>query len=147
MRHLVIKAERFDVQKEALTRQLRNWRLNEPSEHAIYYTSYLLSTPYWTNEEAEEALEGIPIWRMLAGDKLGIQAADVQAFIPELLYSLHIETLIHGNATKEEALTLVRVVQENLGSKPLDYNSIIGARSLLLPDGTHGVICLLTYVR
>jgi insulysin len=81
---------------------------------------------------------------MLVADKLGIQAADVQAFIPELLYSLHIETLIHGNATKEEALTLLRIVQENLGSIPLDYDSIIGARSLLLPGGTRHFMCPLT---
>lgn len=81
---------------------------------------------------------------MLVADKLGIQAADVQAFIPELLCSLHIETLIQGNATKEEALTLLRVVQETLGGRPLDYDSIIGARSLLLPGGTHRFICSLT---
>jgi insulysin len=67
MRHLVIKKERFDVQKDALARQLRNWRLNEPSEHAIYYTSYLLTARYWTNEELEKALEGIRICSDVGG--------------------------------------------------------------------------------
>jgi insulysin len=81
---------------------------------------------------------------MLVVDKLGIQAADVQAFIPELLHSLHFETLIHGNATKNEALRLLRVVQENLGSRPLDYDTIIGARSLFLPGSTCHFMCSLT---
>jgi insulysin len=67
---------------------------------------------------------------------LGIQAEDVQAFIPELLSNLHIETLIHGNATKEDALKLTRIVEENLGAKPLDFESVEGTRSLLLPTGT-----------
>jgi insulysin len=67
---------------------------------------------------------------------LGIQAEDVQAFIPELLSNLHIETLIHGNATKEDALKLTRVVEENLGAKSLDFESVEGTRSLLLPTGT-----------
>ena len=67
MRHLVVKKERFDVLKDALTRQLRNWRLNEPSDHAAYYTSYLVTTPYWSNEEAEEALDGIPIFSNVGG--------------------------------------------------------------------------------
>jgi insulysin len=81
---------------------------------------------------------------MSVSDRLGIQAADVQAFIPEILSSLHIETLIHGNTTKEEALALSRVVQETLEFKPLDYDSIIGPRSLLLPHGTRCFMCSLT---
>jgi insulysin len=66
---------------------------------------------------------------------LGIQAQDVQDFIPELLSNLHVETLIHGNATKEDAFRLTRIVQENLGAKPLDFESVEGTRSLILPPG------------
>lgn len=48
---------------------------------------------------------------------------------------MHVETLIHGNATKEDALKLTRIVEDNLGAKPLDFESVEGTRSLLLPPG------------
>src|SRR5271169_3515085 len=65
----------------------------------------------------------------------GIQPREVQDFIPELLSNLHVETLIHGNATKEDAFRLTRIVQENLGAKPLDFENVEGTRSLILPPG------------
>jgi len=67
-------------------------------------------------------------------DVLGIKPRDVQAFIPELLSNLHYESLIHGNATKEDAFKLTRIVQDNLGAKPLDLESFDGTRSLILPE-------------
>jgi secreted Zn-dependent insulinase-like peptidase len=60
----------------------------------------------------------------------------VQAFIPELLSYLHIESLCHGNATKEDALRLTRIVEENLGAKPLEFEKLDGVRSLILPSGS-----------
>jgi len=54
-------------------------------------------------------------------------------FIPDLLSHLHLEALIHGNATKEDALKLTRIIQETLGTKQLDIENVEGTRSLLLP--------------
>jgi insulysin len=59
MRHLVVKPERFDVVKDSLLRQLQNWKLNAPHEHAMHYTRYLLMTRAWTTEEKEAALQGL----------------------------------------------------------------------------------------
>jgi len=59
----------------------------------------------------------------------------VQAFIPELLSSLYLESLVHGNATKEDALKLTRIVQENLGAKLIESDKLEGTRSLILPPG------------
>src|SRR5579859_3431160 len=134
MRNHVVKQERFAVIKDSLLRQLQNWKLNAPYDHAMYYTKYLLTSRQWTNEEKEEALKGM----LLSFGPLiclEIQAQDVQAFIPELLSNLHIEALIHGNATKDDAFKLTRIVEENLGAKPLDFDSVEGTRSLLLPHG------------
>ena len=58
MQHLVVKKERFDVFKDALLRELKDWKLSDPGEHAHYYTGYLLTTGQWTNDEAIQALEG-----------------------------------------------------------------------------------------
>jgi len=59
MRHLIVKPERFDVVKDALLRQLQNWKLNAPYDHAMHYTKYLLTTGQWTTDEKETALQGI----------------------------------------------------------------------------------------
>ena len=58
MRHLEVKQERFNVVKDSLLRQLQNWKLNAPYDHAMHYTKYLLTTRQWTNSEKEEALKG-----------------------------------------------------------------------------------------
>jgi insulysin len=73
---------------------------------------------------------------------LGIEPKDIQAFIPELLSNLHIEALIHGNANKEDAFKLTRIVEENLGAKPLDFESMEGTRSLILPHGNFPLQCM-----
>ena len=64
MRHLVVKQERFEVVKDSLLRQLQNWKLNAPYDHAMHYTTYILSTRQWTNEENEQALIGDIILRL-----------------------------------------------------------------------------------
>jgi len=58
MRHHVVKHERFNVIKDALLRQIQNWKLNAPYEHAMNYAKYLSTTRQWTNDEKEEALQG-----------------------------------------------------------------------------------------
>jgi insulysin len=63
MRHLVVRKERFDVIKDGLLRQLQNWKLNAPYDHAMYYTKYILTTRQWTNAEKEAALKGLIIHR------------------------------------------------------------------------------------
>jgi secreted Zn-dependent insulinase-like peptidase len=70
---------------------------------------------------------------------LEIKPKDVQAFIPELLSNLHYESQIHGNASKEDAFKLTRIVQDNLGARPLDIESFEGTLSLILPEGI--VLC------
>lgn len=59
MRHLVVKQERFNVVKDYRLRQLQNWKLNAPYDHAMHYTKYLLTTRQWTKDEKEEALKGL----------------------------------------------------------------------------------------
>ena len=70
---------------------------------------------------------------------LEIQPKDVQAFIPELLSNLYYESQIHGNASKEDAFKLTRIVQDHLGARPLDIESFKGTLSLILPKG---ILCV-----
>jgi insulysin len=61
MRNHVVKQERFDVIKESMVRSLQNWKLNAPYDHAMHYLKYLVTTGQWTNEEKQEALNGL-LW-------------------------------------------------------------------------------------
>ncbi len=37
---------------------------------------------------------------------------DVEQFVPKLLKSLHIEALLHGNLTEDQAIRMVKLVEE-----------------------------------
>ena len=56
--HFIVDPKRFDVFKELLTRQLHNFRAEQPYSHAVYYGDVLLDSLVWTKEELAEALNG-----------------------------------------------------------------------------------------
>jgi secreted Zn-dependent insulinase-like peptidase len=64
----------------------------------------------------------------------------VQDFISELLSTLYVEALVHGNATRDDAFRLTRIVQENLGAKALDVANVEETRPLMLPPSTSNCI-------
>ncbi|KAJ8317306.1 hypothetical protein KUTeg_005210 [Tegillarca granosa] len=51
--------KRFEIWKEMYSRSLKNFNAEQPHQHAIYYTSVLMSEVYWTKEELLEALDDI----------------------------------------------------------------------------------------
>nr|KAG5698799.1 hypothetical protein BaRGS_032218 [Batillaria attramentaria] len=53
----VVDPQRFDIIKEAYERGLRNFRAEQPHQHAVYYTSVLMSEVVWTKDELLQALE------------------------------------------------------------------------------------------
>lgn len=59
MRHLVVKKERFMVIKDAVLKRVQNWKMDDPYDHARFYSMYLLTSRVWTYDETEEALKGI----------------------------------------------------------------------------------------
>ena len=137
MRYLVVDFDRFNAVKDSFLRALTNEQLSSPYERAIKLTQYILTSRYWGNDEliwAVKSLGTIPCLSQSL-NLLGIKANDVQTFIPKLLSKLHLETLVVGSTTKERALDMSNIVQEILGAKPLDLDSIDGSRSLLIPAG------------
>uniref|UniRef100_A0A914XIB4 Insulin-degrading enzyme n=1 Tax=Plectus sambesii TaxID=2011161 RepID=A0A914XIB4_9BILA len=85
---------RFDVLKENFIRSIRNFKQDQPYAQAVFYTSLLLSERLWSKEQLLSVADGVSL------DSL-------KRFIPEMLSALHIEALVHGNVTKEDALGLV----------------------------------------
>lgn len=62
MNHLTkftVDHKRFEIQKELLTRQLRNFKAEQPHTHAMYYVTVLMDNVIWTKEELALALDGV----------------------------------------------------------------------------------------
>ncbi len=54
-----VNDKQFEIEKEVLTRQLRNFKAEQPHTHAKYYLSLLTDNMAWTKEELASAVEGI----------------------------------------------------------------------------------------
>uniref|UniRef100_A0A3B3DJ11 Insulin degrading enzyme n=1 Tax=Oryzias melastigma TaxID=30732 RepID=A0A3B3DJ11_ORYME len=71
--------------------------------------------------------------------KMDVSLPRLKAFIPQLLSRLHIEALIHGNITKESALSMMQMVEDTLIEhahiKPLLPSQLIRYREVQVPDG------------
>ncbi|CAH0553954.1 unnamed protein product [Brassicogethes aeneus] len=122
-----IDPKRFAIYKENYIRNLKNFNAEQPYQHAVYYLSVLLTEHAWTKQELLAAVDQVTI------DKL-------EVFIPQMLSKMHIECLIHGNANKEKALKLVKVVEDHLTStlnmSPLLPRQLLLNRELKLEDGS-----------
>ncbi|XP_076831395.1 insulin-degrading enzyme isoform X2 [Brachyhypopomus gauderio] len=121
-----IDEKRFDIIKEAYMRSLNNFRAEQPHQHAMYYLRLLMTEVAWTKDELKEALEDVTLPRL-------------KAFIPQLLSRLHIEALLHGNITKQSALSMMQMVEDTLiehaHTKPLLPSQLIRYREVQVPDG------------
>lgn len=122
MRSLEIKVDRFAVVKERLLEEYQNWDYQEPFRQIGDYTDWLTSATGWINEQY---LAEVP----------HLTASDIQQFYPQLLREVHIETLVHGNLYKEDALRLTQLVESSLKSHPLPSSQWPVQRSLVLPEG------------
>ncbi|XP_026869909.2 insulin-degrading enzyme isoform X1 [Electrophorus electricus] len=121
-----IDEKRFDIIKEAYMRSLNNFRAEQPHQHAMYYLRLLMTEVAWTKDELKEALDDVTLPRL-------------KAFIPQLLSRLHIEALLHGNITKQSALSMMQMVEDTLiehaHTKPLLPSQLIRYREVQVPDG------------
>ncbi|XP_070209984.1 insulin-degrading enzyme-like [Littorina saxatilis] len=123
-----ISPQRFDIIKEAYERGLKNFRAEQPHQHAVYYTTVIMSEVVWTKDELLSALEDVT-------------AEKLQAFIPQLLSLLYVEGLIYGNVTKQKAAEIVTmledILKENCKTKPLVPSLHRRHREVQLPDGCY----------
>ncbi|KAI7866288.1 Metalloenzyme, LuxS/M16 peptidase-like protein [Spinellus fusiger] len=118
--------ERFKLLKDQLGRSYKNFALEPPYQHALYYLSYLTQDKMWSNEEKLRELENI-------------SAQDIQDFHPTIMSYLHLEALVHGNIVKEDAEKMLASVLDTLNPKALLPSQMIGHRSLMIPEGTKWV--------
>ncbi|KAF8947270.1 Insulinase (Peptidase M16) [Haplosporangium gracile] len=126
MMTLEINPERFHLIQDQMDRMYKNFKLEAPHQHAMYYMSYLTQEKLWTQEEKLAELKDLT-------------PADIQAFYPALLARLHIEGLVHGNMAAVDALKAGTIIEEGLAPKSLVPSELLSQRSHLLPEDCKAV--------
>jgi insulysin len=126
MRDLQVDPNRFEIIKERLSRGLKNWDLQQPYSQVGEYTKWLNSQKSFINHEVQSELPHLT-------------SADIQQFYPNLLRQMHIETLVHGNLYKEDALKLGDFIEATLKPRPLPQTQWPVQRSLVFPPGANYV--------
>ncbi|KAG8980709.1 Insulinase (Peptidase M16), partial [Tulasnella sp. 427] len=129
IKDLEVKEDRFNVLKEKLRQEYVNVALGQPYHTSDYYARYLLSPKIWTPAEKLEELDSL-------------RPEDVKLHMRELLARTHIQALVHGNLIKDEAIEIVKLAEDTLGSRALTASELILDRSLLLPESSNYVLQL-----
>lgn len=121
LKNFTVKPDRFQVIKEELARTYRNTNM-KPLKQSSYLRLCVLKEKAWKVEDKLKHL-------------LDFGPEELQEFIPQLFNEIFVEALVHGNMTREEALSLGEVVSSSLpngglppGKKPRD-------RVISLPKG------------
>jgi insulysin len=122
MRDLDVKQDRFEIIRERLLRGLKNWGYQQPYNQVGEYTRYLNSEKGYMNDFFLAEIDHLT-------------AADVQQFYPLLLRQMHIETFVHGNLYKEDALKLSDLIEKTLKPRALAQTQWPISRQLVLPAG------------
>ncbi|KAG9229732.1 Metalloenzyme, LuxS/M16 peptidase-like protein [Amylocarpus encephaloides] len=126
MRDLEINVERFEIIKERLARGLKNWDYQQPYNQVGEFTRWLNSEKTYITEQT---LTELP----------HLTANDIQQFYPHLLRQMHIETFVHGNLYKEDALKLSDLIEAILKPRVLPQTQWPVKRSLIFPPGANYV--------
>ncbi|KAG0046086.1 Insulinase (Peptidase M16) [Gryganskiella cystojenkinii] len=126
MKNLEINPDRFRLIQDQMDRMYKNFKLEAPHQHAMYYMSYLTQEKLWTQEEKLAELHDVT-------------PEDIAAFYPQLLARLHIEGLVHGNMAAAEALKAGEIIEQGLCPKSLVPSELLSQRSHILPSHSKAV--------
>ncbi|KAG4071853.1 hypothetical protein HA402_006014 [Bradysia odoriphaga] len=110
--------KRFEIIKEQLMRALKNFKAEQPYQHAVYFLALLLTEHAWTKQELIDAVALITIERL-------------QQYIKDFLSRMHVECFIHGNVNKQKALDLAGLVEKKLDSTHANVLPLL-SRQLML---------------
>ena len=124
VKELEIQPDRFEIEKERLSRSYKNWDFQQPYYQISDFTRWLVSekgfvVPQYTSELPH------------------VQLADVQSFGRELLSQSYIEILAHGNLHRDEAKKVADLVEETLHPRPLPKSQWPLKRNVIVPSGSN----------
>lgn len=92
-----IKEPLFDRMKDKLMKQYQNFLFAQPYQHAFFAADLCLENTKWSIEEKMMALQAITI-------------QDVIDFSRRLLKRFHLEVLVHGNVSSDEAKQIADII-------------------------------------
>ncbi|CAD7699759.1 unnamed protein product [Ostreobium quekettii] len=121
MTNFKIEAKSFSNVHEMVVRKYQNAHVKS-AKHAHYLRLLILSPLSVQNGEILQELSKL-------------QPQDVMGFVTEFLSKIHVEVLVHGNHTAEEALALARNARSQLGTGILEAKDREATQCLKLPEG------------
>lgn len=124
MLKLEIRNDRFDIVKERLSRGYRNWELQQPYTQVGDYISWLTSEHDFVVDQLHTELPAITV-------------EATREFHKQLISQMHIETYVHGNLYKEDALKLTGAIENILKPRMLSKEQLPIIRSLVFPPGSN----------
>ncbi|TPX51820.1 hypothetical protein SeMB42_g00517 [Synchytrium endobioticum] len=130
MKNFHVDSKRFQVLKERHERLYRNFKMETPTQHALYWTTYMLQEKLWTNEEKLEEISNI-------------KEDEVANFVQEFFNHFYIEAVVHGNVEEKDALKWANIFDEAFQTRPLPLlqrHALL--RSQTLPQGSHTILSL-----
>jgi len=101
----------FERIKEERSKLLKNYFFAQPYKHAMHGADLCMEEKHWSIPEKIAALSDLTI-------------ADLKFFAARLLSKFHLEMLIHGNASQEEAEQIARKFSEGLNPECPDPSEL-----------------------
>lgn len=121
-----IDAGRFADIKEDLRQEWANFGMSQPVELADYYARFCLADLSWPPEERLVELETITV-------------DEVQRHAQELLSRVRIDALVHGNMSRDAAISLMEDSENILAARALSPSEQLSTRSHILPANANFV--------
>ncbi|KRX21021.1 Insulin-degrading enzyme, partial [Trichinella nelsoni] len=126
MLSLKVEPETFDRLKERFIRRLRNFDMEPPYQQSLYYSTLLLSDRTWSKKE-------------LLREAVGLKIEMIDDFKRLLFSEMHIEALVFGNASEQNARDILNqtksAILEKMEPKPLLASQVTRNREVKLQKG------------
>ncbi|KRZ08339.1 Insulin-degrading enzyme [Trichinella zimbabwensis] len=126
MLSLEVEPSTFDRLKERFIRRLRNFDMESPYQHSMYYSTLLLSDRIWSKKE-------------LLREAIDLKIEMIDEFKRELFKEMHIEALVFGNASEQNARDILsqtrNAILQKMQPKPLLASQVVRNREVKLPKG------------
>ncbi|BGP14041.1 hypothetical protein JCM10213_005625 [Rhodosporidiobolus nylandii] len=122
MKDYKVDEQRFAMMLDQMRRRYSNFRLEAPYLHVGTDCGHLLQELSFTIEQKLAVLDQVT-------------PQNLQEHIGRLLERLHIESLVHGNMTQEDALQLAKAVEDAFKPQPLKDEELRSHVALVVPQG------------
>lgn len=128
MKNFKTNEERFKLIKEQIHRAYKNWFMESPHQHAMYYLSFTTRHYLWSTQDKLNVIDSIT-------------PQCIDAFAKNYFTFMNVEGLIHGNVNQSSALDLSSDIQSVLNHSALPvYQRFPSMRTHELMESRHIII-------